>query len=55
MRTQLDRLTDQQRSIQAELEQAERELAQNGKRPKAGRNCPGLPLRREIFPNFRHR
>lgn len=42
MRTQLDRLTDQQRSIQAELEQAERELAQKREEAKSRKKLSGI-------------
>lgn len=42
MRTQLDRLTDQQRSIQAELEQAERELAQKREEVKSRKKLSGI-------------
>ena len=42
MRTQLDRLTDQQRSIQAELEQAERELAQKLEEAKSRKKLSGI-------------
>lgn len=42
MRTQLDRLTDQQRGIQAELEQAERELAQKREEAKSRKKLSGI-------------
>ena len=49
MRTQLDRLTDQQRSIQAELEQAERELAQKREEAKSRKKLSGIaPQKRNI-------
>ena len=49
MRTQLDRLTDQQRSIQAELEQAERELAQKREEAKSRKKLSGIAPQEKYF------